>query len=186
MTRIFGYSLCIYFAFAWQASLRPDLAWNGCSPNFLALVLIGSCVLLNDVSALFAAAMLGLLSDSLAPRGLGPDVLCYLVLIIALQGLCPPKLVRNSAVLLVILCLSTALLEFSGEVLRATLNHELPWQDPTTQARLMRWLLTALGNGIYTSLVAVFPLLISRGLTNRIVRESQDAFANRWHRLTSM
>lgn len=185
MPRILGYSLCIYLAFTWQAALRPAMEWNGFTPSFLALALIGSCALFNDVPALFAAALLGLLSDSLAPQRLGPDVLCYLALIIALQGLCPPKLVRNPAVLLGIVLLSTAMLEFSCTALRATLNHELAWHESQTRITLIGWGVIALGNGFYTALLAVLPLFATRAFTNRVVKDSQDAFANRWHRLTS-
>jgi cell shape-determining protein MreD len=185
MNRMLGYSACLYFAFAWQAALRPEMLWHGFSPNFLALVLIGSCVLLRDISALFAATALGLMSDCLAPQGLGPDVLCYLGAIIVLQAICPPKLVRNPAVLLVILMMTTALVELSGTVLRATLSHELVWSDSRTATTITNCSVIAAGDGLYTALLAVFPLLVIKLLSQGVVQESQDAFANRWHRLTS-
>jgi len=184
MLRFIGYSLCAYFAFAWQATLRPILDWNGLSPNFLAMMLIVSCVVLSDVSALMGAAVLGLLADSLAQRGLGPDVLSYVALCIMLQVICPPKLVRSPFVLLAIVCGSTATVEILSVILRTTWNHELSWNSPQFPEMMLRWISIATGDGIYTMLLVIGPILVARGLNTKLLNDPQDGFANRWHRLT--
>jgi rod shape-determining protein MreD len=184
MARSCGYLLCLYFAFAWQATLRPVWDWHGCGPNFLVLALVGSCVLLSDVSALIAAAVIGLLSDSLTQRGLGPDVLVYVCVCVAMQALCPPRLVRNPLVLLVILCGATICVEFTSVLFRSTLNHQLVWSSGQFGPQMAQWGLIACGDGIVTALLAVLPLVLIRSLTIRGLDESQDRFANRWHRLT--
>ena len=191
MVRTLTYLLAIYFAFTWQASLRTVLEWNDFSPNFLVLALIGSCILLSDVSALIAAAILGLLSDSLARQGLGNDVLCFVVFGIALQALCPPKLVRNPLVLLAIIMSTTTGLELACTLLRSGLNHELTnvltiaSNDAKQSSLIFHWIRIAVGNGIYTGLLAVLPLVIIQTYRRTGFQESQETFANRWHRLTS-
>lgn len=66
-----------YLAFALQGTLAPELMLGSSTPQFLALVLVAAALRLADVPGLFYAALLGLLSDALAPCGLGIDVICF-------------------------------------------------------------------------------------------------------------
>ena len=177
--------LFCYLLFVWQAALRPDLAWQGHVPHFLALALVAVLWSLTDAQALVAAALLGLLSDSLAPRGLGNDMLCFLAVGICLQALCPPRLVRHPGWMLVLVLLATVLIEVSTWALRATLNHEIPAAEVGSAAVYLRLGVTALGDGIYTAMLAVLPLFCVSLWTRRRTRDDGHAATNRWHRLTS-
>lgn len=172
-----------YLAFVWQAALRPELDWNGYAPNFLALALVLMLSSLGDVTALIAAAGLGLLSDCLAPRSLGNDMLCFLAVSILLQAVCPPRLVRHPGWLLLIVLLATVLLEFTTVGLRSTLN--------TTQAlgglpvMSIQWGFVALGDGLYTALLATLPVVAFQTWSRRAGQDHRQPTLNRWHRLTS-
>lgn len=174
-----------YLAFVWQAALRPDIAWHGYSPNFLVLVLIAALWSLSDISALIAAAMLGLLSDSLAARHLGSDMLCYLTIAVLLQVVCPPKLLRHHSLVVALVLVATILIEFSTTALRATLNQQVTAADGTASMNYLRWGLISLGDGFYTALIAVLPLLALSLWKTRISQTESRQVGNRWHRLTS-
>lgn len=174
-----------YLAFAWQAALRADIAWHGYSPNFLVLVLIVALWSMNDVSALFAAAVLGLLSDSLAARHLGSDMLCYLAVAVLLQVACPPKLLRHYSLVIVLVLIATILIEFSTTALRAMLSQDVADIDGIGAMTYLNWGIVALGCGLYTALVAVPPLLAISFWTSRASRTDSRQVVNRWHRLTS-
>lgn len=173
----------VYLAFAWQAALRPDIGWHGYSPNFLLLALIAVLWSLSDSVALVAVAVVGLLSDSLAASQLGCDTLCFLAVAMAVQTFCPPKLVRHPALLLVLVLLSTVLIEFSSTALRVTLNHDLATPDAVS-ASYLRWILTAIGDGFYTALLAVLPLTGIHLWNSQVSRNEGRSVGNRWHRLT--
>ncbi len=173
-----------YLAFVWQAALRPELAWNGYSPNFLVLALLLVMWSLNDITALIAAAGLGLLSDCLATRSLGNDMLCFLVVANILQTVCSPRLVRHPGWLLGLVLLATILIEVSTTALRGTLNHEMAKVDSSSVIYL-RWLLTALGDGLYTALLAALPVLGMIIWGRRVADSGNQPALGRWHRLTS-
>ncbi|MDB5340349.1 MAG: hypothetical protein JWN70_5968 [Planctomycetaceae bacterium] len=167
-----------YLAFVWQAALRPELAWNGYSPNFLVLALLLVMWLLTDIAALIAAAGLGLLSDCLATRSLGNDMLCFLVVANVLQTICSPRLVRHPGWLLGLVLLATILIEVSTTALRGTLNHEASMVS-------LRVLLTAVGDGLYTALLAALPVLGMIVWGRRVADSGHQAGLGRWHRLTN-
>ncbi len=174
-----------YLAFVWQAALRPEIAWHGYSPNFLVLALIAAVWLLSDATALVAVAVLGLLSDSLAERHLGSDMLCFLAVAGLIQTICHPRLLRHSALMLVLVLLATILIDFSTTALRATLNRELSTPDGGASMTYLRWGLIALGNGFYTALLATLPFMAINVRNGRVQHVDNRAVGNRWHRLTS-
>ncbi len=176
--------LC-YLAFAWQAALRPDIAWHGYSPNFLVLALIAALWCLSDATALVAVAVLGLLSDSLAERHLGNDMLCFLAVAGLIQIVCPPRLLRHSALLLVLVLLATILIDFTTVAVRSTLSRDLATSDNATSMIYVRWGLMALGNGFYTALLAAVPLMAIHLWNGRALHSDSQAVGNHWHRLTS-
>jgi rod shape-determining protein MreD len=173
-----------YLAFVWQAALRPELTWNGYAPNFLALALLLVMWSLSDISALIVAAVLGLLSDCLVTRSLGNDMLCFLVVANVLQTICPPRLVRHPGWLLVLVLFATFLIEVSTSALRGTLNHEISNVDGSSMIYL-RWGLTALGDGLYTALLAALPVVGMIVWGRRMADSGHQPELNRWHRLTS-
>jgi hypothetical protein len=140
---------------------------------------------LSDARAVIAAALLGLLSDSLMARHLGNDMLCFLAIAVCLQVVCPPKLLRHSALVIVLTLLTTVLVEFSATALRATLDHELSTPDFPAATNCLRWGLTALGDGLYTALLAILPLLVINLWQSRVLNQDSHPVGNRWHRLTS-
>lgn len=75
--RILVWGLAGYAAFTLQGNLAPELALGRSMPQFLLLVLVTATLRLTEVPGLFYAASLGLLSDALAPCGLGTDVVCF-------------------------------------------------------------------------------------------------------------
>ena len=83
--------LACYLAFTWQAALRPELACYGYAPNFLVLAVVLVMWSLTDITGLIAVAALGLLSDCLATRSLGNDMLCFVAVGILLQMVCSPR-----------------------------------------------------------------------------------------------
>ena len=174
--------LSAYLAFVWQAALRPELDWNGYVPNFLALALVLVLWSLTDVTALIAAAVLGLLSDCLAPRALGNDMLCYLAVAILLQAICPPRLVRHPGWLLLIVLLATVLIELTTTGMRGTLNSP---SVSGTSVLSLRWALSALGDGLYTALLATVPVAVLNIWNRRMALDHRQPALNRWHRLTS-
>lgn len=176
--------LASYLAFVWQAALRPELAWNGHAPNFLALALLLLMWSLTDIPALIAAAGLGLLSDCLATRSLGTDMLCFLAVANLMQTVCPPRLVRHPGWLLGLVCLTTILIEVSTMALRGTLDHELTKVD-SPALNYWRWGLTAVGDGFYTTLLATLPVLGMIAWGHRMSNSGSQPALNRWHRLTS-
>lgn len=169
-----------YLAFVWQASLRPELAWNGYSPNFLVLALLLALWSLTDLTALVAAAGLGLLSDCLANGSLGSDMFCFLIVANVLQMVCPPRLVRHPGWLLGLALLATVLIEVSTMALRGTLSRDISM--PTD---FLHYALTAFGDGLYSALLAAVPVLGIIVWGRRTTDSGHQPALNRWHRLTS-
>lgn len=173
-----------YLTYVWQAALRPDIAWNGYSPNFLVLAAIAALWCLSDSQALIAVGVLGLLSDSLSEHHLGSDLLCFLTVAALIQTFCPPRLLRQSSLLLILTLMSAVLIEFSTTALRATLNHELGATDESSTI-YVRWALMSLGNGLYTAVIAA-PALIAMNLwSGQTLHSESRTVGNHWHRLTS-
>lgn len=173
-----------YLAFVWQAALRPELVWHGYAPNFLALAVLLVLWSLPDVAALIAVTGLGLMSDCLATRSLGNDMLCFLLVGIILQTLCPPRLVRHPGWLLLFVLLATVLIEVSTTALRGTLNHDIS-QGDVTSVIYLRWALTACGDGCYTALLATAPVVGMIIWGRRATDSGHQTALGRWHRLTS-
>lgn len=172
----------VYLAFVWQAALRADIACNGYAPNFLVLALVAVLWSLSDSKALLTATLLGLLSDCLAPDHLGSDMLCFLGVAVFVQVVCPPRLLRHPALVVVLVLLATGLVEFSSTIFRTALNHELA---AATTVTYFRWGLNALGDGLYTALLAILPLLAISLWQSRVVDRTNQPVGNHWHRLTS-
>ena len=173
--------LACYLAFTWQAALRPELACYGYAPNFLVLAVVLVMWSLTDITGLIAVAALGLLSDCLATRSLGNDMLCFVAVGILLQMVCSPRLVRHPGWLLGLVLIGTVLIEVSTTFLRGTLNHELPQFD----ASYLRWVLTAFGDGCYTAVLATGPVWAMIVWGRRSSESSHQPALGRWHRLTS-
>ncbi|MES2790884.1 MAG: hypothetical protein V4719_14835, partial [Planctomycetota bacterium] len=184
MTKHYLLLLAGYLAFVWQAALRPELDWNGYTPNFLALALLLVMWTLSDLTALIAATGLGLLSDCLATRSLGNDMLCFLAVAIFLQAVCPPRLVRHPGWLVGLVFLITLLVEVTTISLRGTLNHELAAMG-SASAVYLRWCLTALGDAFYTALLAALPVLGMIFWGRRLTDSGHQPALGRWHRLNS-
>lgn len=180
----FCFLLLFYLAYSLQATVRPEISWHACSPNFLVIFLILCLWNVSEAWGLVFAAVAGLLSDCLAPNLLGADMLCFLVCSVLLQIVCPPHLIRHPGLLLVLVNVTAFLIELSTLALRAGLSQPITtFSDAPFVAS--NWLGTAIGNSLLTMLMAVPIVLLIHVASGHRVHDGTSPVGNHWHRLTS-
>lgn len=107
-----------YAAFVLQASIAEEIALEPYTPQFLMLALAIAVSRLPPIPGLVCAAVLGLLSDALAPEGLGIDVICFTLAALGLQQL--PWFGRIKSTL--VLCLQNFAIVFVVSLVTACLR----------------------------------------------------------------
>ena len=75
--KVLGLGCICYAAFVLQCTLAPEITIGRSAPQFLMLALATTAFFGRGGWAVLCAALLGLLSDALAPSGLGTDVVCF-------------------------------------------------------------------------------------------------------------
>jgi rod shape-determining protein MreD len=162
-----------------QATLPSGVAWSGAVPNILLLGAVTAAVALDATAGLLFAAVLGLLSDCLAPAGLGIDLILFTLAAAALQRMRS----RSGATLfgLRVLSLVAVVAVACGDVaLRA-------FQE-AAQSDLEACCTLALGTAASSVLVmvlCVWPWSLIAGLQTQDRRAgAHDRFQNRWKMLT--
>ena len=172
-------ALLTYATFVLQSTLAPDLAVGGAVPQFVPLALLLTALHLRGRDGLVLAAGWGLLSDSLGPDCLGPDVICFSVAVYLLQQIRRHALLHSpigKGCMLALLIFAMT----SGSVL----IHDWRMHQPLDYATTMRQSAFAAG---YSGAIGLVLLLAWQSLTGLLpqLRPAPAAdVANRWKMLT--
>lgn len=124
--RILLCGLLGYNAFVLQGSLAPEWALGRSTPQFLMLLCCIATLRLPDVPGLLNAAFLGLLSDALAPQGLGADVVCFTLAASAIHCIPWRRSLRSPLILCVINFICIFLMCCASTALRSASIGQLP------------------------------------------------------------